>query len=51
MFRRIITSVGIATIVATVALAPAAHAASAYRYWSYFTSSDGTWTYLSLIHI
>ena len=45
MFRRIITSVGIATIVATVALAPAAHAASAYRYWSYFTSSDGTWTY------
>ena len=34
-----------ASAITVLALAPAAHAASAYRYWSYFTSSDGTWTY------
>jgi len=45
MIRRIIISTAIATSIATVALAPAAHADSAYRYWSYFTSSDGTWAF------
>ena len=45
MIRRIIISAAIATCIATVALAPAAHADSAYRYWSYFTSSDGTWAF------
>jgi hypothetical protein len=34
-----------AAAITVLALAPAAHAASAYRYWSYFTSSDGTWAY------
>lgn len=45
MIRRTIISTGVATVVALFAFAPAAHADSAYRYWSYFTSSDGTWTY------
>ena len=45
MIRRTIISASVATVVALFAFAPAAHADSAYRYWSYFTSSDGTWTY------
>jgi len=45
MIRRTIISASVATVVALFVFAPAAHADSAYRYWSYFTSSDGTWTY------
>ena len=45
MIRRTIISASIATVVALFSFAPAAHADSAYRYWSYFTSADGTWTY------
>lgn len=45
MIRRTVLSGFIASVVALFAFTPAAHADSAYRYWGYFTSTDGTWTF------